>query len=146
MGISVTEAEWEGLRATAETASLSAWAPYSNFRVGVALLLDDGKIVAGCNVENASYGLTMCGENVAIGAAVLSTRETPPVVIAAYTMARDSRNEPMPAMPCGKCRQLLYEFGGPECLVNGDGTRRPLSELLPGAFGPADVGVRPPWT
>jgi cytidine deaminase len=107
-----------------------AYAPYSRFRVGCALEADDGRVFVGCNVENASYGLTICAERAAISAAVAggATRFRRAVVI--------SDADP-PAAPCGACRQVLSEFG--DFRVDGVGASRTVSwtvtELLPAAFG-----------
>jgi cytidine deaminase len=118
--------DWEVLRAAALEAATHAYAPYSHFHVGAAALVDDGRIVRGCNVENASYGLTLCGECTLVGELLLSGGGR---LVAVATVGNGS-----PVMPCGRCRQLLYEHGGPDCLVDGDGTPRSLRELLPGAF------------
>ncbi len=118
------------LIAAAVAAKASAYAPYSNFRVGAAIETEDGRIFTGCNVENASYGLTMCAERVAAGAAVAagSTRFVRIVV---------ATDIDPPSAPCGACRQVLNEFGAEAAVVsvgpNGDRQWR-LSELLPAAF------------
>ena len=118
------------LIAAAVAAKASAYAPYSNFRVGAAIETEDGRIFTGCNVENASYGLTMCAERVAAGAAVAagSTRFVRIVV---------ATDVDPPSAPCGACRQVLHEFGAEAAVVsvgpNGDRQWR-LSELLPAAF------------
>lgn len=120
----------------AETAAHRAYAPYSRFSVGAALLGKDGKIYSGCNVENASYGLTICAERVAIGAAIAhGCREFSQIVI--YT------DTPSPTPPCGACRQVLNEFSPnlEVVLVNPQGIvgRLTLGELLPLAFGPGNL-------
>jgi cytidine deaminase len=120
--------DWETLAAAAWQARERAYAPYSKFRVGAALLAADGRIFGGCNVENLSYGLTNCAERVAVGAAVVAgVREFVAVVVAADTA--------IPISPCGACRQVLAEFGvGRVLLVNR--TERlefTLDELLPRA-------------
>ncbi len=104
-----------------------AHAPYSRFRVGAAGVADDGRLVTGCNVENASYGLTTCAENGLVSALVASGGGR---LVAVAVRVADGN----PVMPCGRCRQVLWELGGPDCLVDGDGTPRRLEELLPGAF------------
>lgn len=120
----------------AETAAHRAYAPYSRFSVGAALLGKDGKIYSGCNVENASYGLTICAERVAIGTAIAhGCREFSQIVI--YT------DTPSPTPPCGACRQVLNEFSPnlEVVLVNPQGIvgRLTLGELLPLAFGPGNL-------
>jgi cytidine deaminase len=120
------------LVAAARAAQARAYAPYSNFRVGAALEGEGGEVFAGCNVENASYGLTMCAERAAVCAAVSSgTRRFRRAVVV-------SDSEP-PAAPCGACRQVLSEFG-PNMRVDAIGPRSSASwtmaELLPAAFGP----------
>ncbi|MDT8342661.1 MAG: cytidine deaminase [Longimicrobiales bacterium] len=118
---------WDELRARARAAAAHAYAPYSRFRVGAAGLTDDGRIVTGCNVENASYGLTLCAECGMVSA--LRDAGARHLVAVAVTT-----EDGAPCAPCGRCRQLLVEHGGPDCLVDGDGGPRPVSELLPGAF------------
>jgi cytidine deaminase len=119
--------DWDELRAAAVSAAANAYVPYSRFAVGAAGLTGDGRIVTGCNVENASYGLTLCAE---CGMVSELFRAGGGRLVAVATRRGDGR----PVMPCGRCRQLLWEHGGPECLVDGDGTVRRLSDLLPGAF------------
>jgi cytidine deaminase len=119
--------DWAALRAAATEASRHAYAPYSRFSVGAAGLVDDGRVVRGTNVENASYGLGLCAECGLVSALALSGGGR---LVAVAVVAGDGQ----PLMPCGRCRQLLWEHGGPACLVDGDGTPRPLGELLPGAF------------
>ena len=121
---SQTAVDWAGLRAVAQQAARMAYAPYSNFFVGAAALVDDGRIVSGCNVENASYGLTLCAECGMVGD--LHRSGGGRLVAVAVT---DPDGNPLP--PCGRCRQLLHEAGGPECIVNEHST---VGELLPGAF------------
>lgn len=108
----------------------NAYAPYSNFRVGAAIEADDGSIHVGCNVENASYGLTICAERMAVGAAVAAGKRS------LVRVAVASAVEP-PATPCGACRQLLAEFGlHLEIIAAGPSTERrwKLKDLLPEAF------------
>ncbi|MGH2711853.1 MAG: cytidine deaminase [Actinomycetota bacterium] len=113
-----------------------AYAPYSGFRVGAAILGDDGTVVGGSNVENASYGLSICAERNAVHTAVVRGTSS----IAAVAVAGPNEE---PSWPCGACRQVLLEFG-PDMLVISEGTggkreERRLSELLPDAFGPDDL-------
>ncbi len=107
-----------------------AYAPYSKFRVGAAGLTDDGRIVTGCNVENASYGLALCAECGLVSSLVQSGGGR---LIAVAVVSGSGE----PCTPCGRCRQLLFEHGGPDCLVEGDAEIRPMSELLPGGFEPS---------
>lgn len=126
----------EALLTEARAARERAYAPYSEFRVGAALLTDDGRVVPGANVECASYGLSMCAERTAVfRAASEGVRRLAAVAVVA------SNQEP--TWPCGGCRQVLYEFG-PDMLVISEGLggqrqERKLTELLPDAFGPADL-------
>ncbi len=115
---------WAVLRAAALEASCTAYAPYSNFQVGAAGLVDDGRIVTGCNVENASYGLTLCAEC----ALVCDLHRSGGGRLVAVTVT-DADGALL--APCGRCRQLLLEAGGPDCAVNEHTT---VAELLPGAF------------
>jgi cytidine deaminase len=121
------------LLAAARDASPRAYAPYSRFRVGAAVLADDGRIFTGSNVENASYGLTSCAERNAIFAAV-HAGVTRVVAVAVHTPTA------APVSPCGACRQVIFEFGSDARIVSGcDGDavhRWTIGELLPGAFGP----------
>jgi cytidine deaminase len=109
-----------------------AYAPYSKFRVGAAILLSDGKIFAGCNVENASYGMTNCAERTAIFSAV--AQQGPKIEIKAVAVVND---QGVPCSPCGACRQVIYEFG-PEAIVFFQGKQGPkqahITELLPAGF------------
>lgn len=118
------------LVAAAVAAKASAYAPYSNFRVGAAIETEDGRVFTGCNVENASYGLTMCAERVAVGAAVAAGATRFVRIVVATDV------DP-PSPPCGACRQVLYEFGTEAAVESvGPNWNRQwrLSELLPAAF------------
>ncbi|KJK55165.1 cytidine deaminase [Saccharothrix sp. ST-888] len=121
--------DWEQLRATARDAMSRAYAPYSKFPVGAAALVDDGRTVVGCNVENASYGLALCAECGLVSALHASGGGR----LVAFTCV-DGAGELL--MPCGRCRQLLYEHGGPELLVDLPAGVKTMAELLPDAFGP----------
>ncbi|MEW2575992.1 cytidine deaminase [Streptomyces syringium] len=124
--------DWENLRTQARDAMSRAYAPYSGFPVGSAALVDDGRTVTGCNVENAAYGVTLCAECGMISALVSSGGGR----LTAFTCCDRHGNI---LMPCGRCRQLLWEHGGPELAVDTAKGVRPLAELLPDAFGPADL-------
>jgi len=123
------EPDWRALRAAAVAAMRRAYAPYSGFPVGAAALVDDGRIVAGCNVENASYGLTLCAECGLVSELHASGGGR----LVAFTCV--GHDEEL-LTPCGRCRQLLHEHGGPTLLVESATGSRPLRELLPEAFGP----------
>jgi cytidine deaminase len=124
--------DWEQLRAAARRALAGSYAPYSHFPVGAAALVDDGRVVAGCNVENASYGLTLCAECTLVGALRMSGGGR----LVAFSCCD---GEGALLMPCGRCRQLLYEFGGPDLLIDHPDGITSLDDLLPSAFGPANL-------
>ena len=126
------EIDWSALRAAAIEAMRYAYAPYSDFPVGVAGLVDDGRIVVGCNVENASYGVGLCAECGLVSA--LHASGGGRLVAVSCVDATGA-----PLMPCGRCRQLLYEHGGRECLVEALPRPVRMAELLPHAFGPEDL-------
>ena len=129
--------DWKALRREAIAASERAYAPYSGFRVGAAGLVDDGEIITGCNVENASYGLSLCAE-CGLVSSLFDSGGGRLVAIAVV----DANGDPL--MPCGRCRQLLLEVGGPELGVDGvDGPRR-LDSLLPDAFSSDDLNASGP--
>ncbi len=123
------DVDWEALRAEARRAAALAYAPYSRFPVGAAALVDDGRVVSATNVENASYGLSTCAE---LGVAVQLHATGGGRLVAIAVV--DGKGEPL--LPCGRCRQVLFEHGGAGLLVDG----RPLGELLPDAFGPDHLG------
>jgi cytidine deaminase len=127
-----TENEWKSLRTKAIEVCGHAYAPYSRFPVGAAALVDDGRIVTGCNVENVSYGLGLCAE-CAVVCALVSGGGGRLVAVA----VADATGSAL--MPCGRCRQLLLEHGGPELLVDHRDGPRQLADLLPEAFGPDDL-------
>jgi len=127
--------DWPALRAAAREALAHAYAPYSHFPVGAAALVDDGRVVVGCNVENASYGLTLCAECSLISALHASGGGR----LVAFACV-DARGAPL--MPCGRCRQLLWEHGGPDLLVDAIRGVVPMTEVLPDAFGPHDLSDR----
>jgi cytidine deaminase len=120
------------LLSAAQRVMKKAYAPYSRFRVGAAILLTNGKVFTGCNVENASYGLCNCAERTAIFSAVAEFG--PKVEIRAVSVAND---QGVPCSPCGACRQVIYEFG-PDAIVFFQGAEGPkqahITELLPEGF------------
>ncbi|MFJ8788110.1 cytidine deaminase [Streptomyces sp. NPDC102462] len=121
--------DWEALRAEAREAMTHAYAPYSGYPVGAAALVDDGRTVSGCNVENASYGLGLCAECGLVSA----LRRTGGGRLTHFTCV--DRTGAL-LVPCGRCRQLLYEFGGSDLLLDTPEGVLPLSRMLPQAFGP----------
>jgi cytidine deaminase len=127
---------WETLTAHAVDVMRHAYAPYSRFPVGAAALVDDGRVVTGCNVENAAYGVTLCAECGLVSAlhATGGGRLT-------HFVCVDGSGAVL--MPCGRCRQLLVEHGGPDLQVMTGRGVRPMSEVLPDAFGPDDLAGRP---
>ena len=124
--------DWPRLRAAALEAARQAYAPYSRLQVGAAALVDDGRVVVGCNVENASYGLTLCAECGLVSALHASGGGR---LVALACVSGDGT----PLMPCGRCRQLLWEHGGPHLLVDTADGPLPMSEVLPHAFGAGDL-------
>ncbi|RVU18233.1 cytidine deaminase [Streptomyces antnestii] len=128
----MTEADWEALREAAREAMSRAYVPYSGFPVGAAARVDDGRTVSGCNVENASYGLALCAE-----CGLVSQLQLTGGGRLTHFTCVDGKGETL--MPCGRCRQLLYEFGGRELLLETVSGIRPLGELLPDAFGPENL-------
>ncbi len=126
---------WALLRNTALAVAKNAYAPYSKFKVGAAALVDDGRIITGCNVENASYGMTLCAE---CGIVSELARSGGGRLVAICTVGNDE-----PVTPCGRCRQLLWEHGGENMLLEVNGEPRKLSEMLPVAFPEESVFVNP---
>jgi cytidine deaminase len=125
----VTDIDWAALRAAARDAMGSAYVPYSHFPVGAAALVDDGRIVAGCNVENASYGVTLCAECGLVSALAMSGGGR----LVAFACV-DGAGEVL--MPCGRCRQLLFEHAAPGMVLETVSGIRTIDEVLPDAFGP----------
>jgi len=130
------EVNWPALRTAAQAAMTLAYAPYSEFAVGAAALVNDGRIVVGCNVENASYGLTLCAE-CGVVSALAASGGGALVALACVDAAGAA------LMPCGRCRQLLFEHGGGDMLIDHPSGPLPLAHLLPDAFGPSNLGVEP---
>ena len=124
--------DWDALRSAAREAMTHAYAPYSKFPVGVAGLVDDGRIVSGCNVENASYGLALCAECGMVSQLHLTGGGR----LVAVTCVNGNGDA---LMPCGRCRQLLWENGGPDCQIMTSVGARTMAEVLPDAFGGGDL-------
>lgn len=124
------DVDWIGLRAAATSATASSYSPYSGFAVGAAGLLRDGRVVTAANVENASYVAGICAETALVGVVVAGGGGRGALLAVAVT---DPAGGDL--APCGRCRQLLHEMGGPGLLVN----ERAMAELLPDAFGPAHL-------
>ena len=127
--------DWPALRTAASTAAARAYAPYSRLHVGAAGQAEDGAVVAGCNVENASFGLTLCAECGLVSALHAAGRSR---LVAVSVVAADGA----PLVPCGRCRQLLLEAGGPGLLLDAEPEPVRLGTLLPAAFTGADLAER----
>ncbi|MDR6637502.1 cytidine deaminase [Paenarthrobacter nitroguajacolicus] len=128
--------DWEALEDAAKQAMERAYAPYSKFPVGAAALTEDGRIVSGCNVENASYGLTLCAECALVG----QLHMTGGGRIAAFYCVDGQGNV---LMPCGRCRQLLYEFRAPGMQLMTTQGIKSMDQVLPDAFGPENLEETP---
>lgn len=127
--MNISDAQWQQLITEAQRIMKTAYAPYSKYPVGAAALVDDGRMVSGCNVENASYGLTLCAE-CGLVSQLIASGGGRLVAFACVDAAGTALT------PCGRCRQLLYEHGGPNLLI-WDGHRiLTMDQILPGAFGP----------
>jgi cytidine deaminase len=124
--------DWAALRDAAIEVMGRAYAPYSRFKVGVAGLVDDGRIVTGCNVENAAYGVGLCAECGLVSSLHATGGGR---LIAVYCV--DQHGDAL--MPCGRCRQLLFEHGGSTCLIETPEGTRSIEEILPQPFGPQDL-------
>ena len=128
----MADVDWESLRAAATEAMSHAYAPYSGYPVGAAAVVDDGRVVSGCNVENAAYGVTLCAE-----CGLVSDLHRSGGGRLTHFACVDGSGELI--MPCGRCRQLLWENGGPDLeVLTRSGVRR-MEALLPDAFGPDDL-------
>ena len=127
--------DWKALRSAARAVCQRAYAPYSSFPVGAAGLVDDGRVVVGCNVENASYGLALCAE-CGLASNLRSSGGGRLVAVACV----DGRGDVL--MPCGRCRQVLLEFGGADVLIDSTRGPVPLGSLLPDAFTGDDLDRR----
>ena len=124
--------DWESLRAHAVDAAKHAYAPYSGYPVGVAGYADDGRLLQGCNVENAGYGVTLCAE-----CGLVSSLHMTGGGRLTHVVCVNGSGDVI--MPCGRCRQLLWENGGAELLLWTVSGVKPMSEVLPDAFGPEDL-------
>jgi cytidine deaminase len=131
-GSAAYEIDWEALHERAVEMMRAAYAPYSRFPVGVAGLVDDGRIVAGCNVENAAYGVALCAECGMVSDLVATGGGR---LVGVYCVGAHGQ----PLMPCGRCRQLLWEHGGPTCLLQTPKGVLPMTDVLPQAFGVEDL-------
>lgn len=127
--------DWNGLREVAKDAMSKAYAPYSKFPVGAAAITDDGRIVAGCNVENASYGVGLCAEC----SLVSNLTMTGGGKLVAFTCVDGHGNV---LMPCGRCRQLLFEHSANGMVLETVSGIKTIDEVLPDAFGPRDLEER----
>jgi cytidine deaminase len=126
------EIDWDALKNHAIEAMNTAYAPYSNFPVGAAALVDDGRIVTGCNVENASYGVGLCAE---CGLVSELARSGGGKLVAFSCVDGDGNT----LMPCGRCRQLLFEHAAPGMILETVSGKKLITEVLPDAFGPNDL-------
>ncbi len=133
----MTDIDWPALRDEARAAMTRAYVPYSHYPVGAAALVDDGRIVTGCNVENASYGLTLCAECGLVSALHLTGGGR----LVGFACV-DGQGRTL--MPCGRCRQLLFEHGGPDLLVDTPEGVLTMNEVLPQAFGPRNLELSTP--
>ena len=124
--------DWDALRAVANEAATHAYVPYSNFPVGVAAIVDDGRVISGANVENASYGVTLCAECGLVSELHMSGGGQ---LVAFVCVDGEGRT----LMPCGRCRQLLFEHAIPGMLLETVSGIRTIDEVLPDAFGPRDL-------
>ena len=142
--------DWPALRTAATAAAERAYAPYSGLRVGAAGLTADGQVVSGCNVENSSYGLTLCAECGLVsalhasgaGVAHVSNAGASGAGAGALQAVAVVAGDGQPLLPCGRCRQLLLEAGGPDLLVDTAEGPVGLQVLLPAAFTGADLAAR----
>ncbi|MDO8144346.1 MULTISPECIES: cytidine deaminase [Isoptericola] len=124
--------DWDALRSAATDVTRHAYVPYSGYAVGAAAYADDGRLLVGCNVENAAYGVTLCAECSLVSALVTGGGGR----LTAFTCV-DARGRVI--TPCGRCRQLLWEHGGADLIVETPLGVVPMSDLLPQAFGPEDL-------
>jgi len=133
------QVDWDGLRQSARDVAVHAYVPYSHFPVGAAALVDDGRVVVGCNVENAAYGVTLCAE-CGVVSSLHATGGGRLVALACV----NAHGEVL--MPCGRCRQLLWENGGADLVLDTPDGTKPMSEILPNAFDTEDLDRVTPLT
>ena len=136
----MSEINWGALREAANAAMQKAYVPYSKFAVGAAALTDDGRIISGCNVENASYGLTLCAECSLVSELAMSAKAgVGPSKLVAFTCVDGHGNI---LMPCGRCRQLLFEHSASGMILETVSGFKTIDEVIPDAFGPRDLEER----
>lgn len=136
---SSSKVDWAALREAANSAMKKAYVPYSKFPVGAAALTSDGRIVSGCNVENASYGLTLCAECSLVSELAMSSGNSGPAKLVAFTCVDGHGNI---LMPCGRCRQLLFEHSAKGMVLETVSGFKTIDEVIPDAFGPLDLDER----
>ena len=136
---SSSKVDWAALREAANSAMKKAYVPYSKFPVGAAALTSDGRIVSGCNVENASYGLTLCAECSLVSELAMSSGNSGPAKLVAFTCVDGHGNI---LMPCGRCRQLLFEHSAKGMVLETVSGFKTINEVIPDAFGPRDLDER----
>ncbi|MCW2735865.1 MAG: cdd [Nocardioides sp.] len=130
----VDQKDWDDLKTAAVEVMGRAYAPYSHYPVGAAALVDDGRVVVGCNVENAAYGVVLCAE-----CGLVSQLHATGGGRLTHFVCVNADGDVI--MPCGRCRQLLFEHGGRDLLLWTVAGVRPMSEVLPDAFGPDDLAL-----
>ena len=136
----MSEINWDALRAAANSAMQKAYVPYSKFPVGAAALTEDGRVVSGCNVENASYGLTLCAECSLVSSLAMGAADgAGPAKLVAFTCVDGHGNI---LMPCGRCRQLLFEHSAKGMILETVSGFKTIDEVIPDAFGPRDLEER----
>lgn len=134
--VKMSTVDWDLLRAEAVKAAALAYCPYSGLQVGAAALCEDGRIVTGCNIENAAYGVALCAECTMAGQLRLTGGGRFVAVV-----CRSGTGELL--MPCGRCRQVIHELGGPDCLLDTPRGILPMGQVLPDAFGPDQLPEPP---
>lgn len=132
--MTTTDIDWDALRSVAMDAMRKAYVPYSTFPVGVAAIVDDGRVISGCNVENASYGLTLCAECTLVSTLIMTGGGQ----LVAFTCVDGNGGA---LMPCGRCRQLLYEHSAEGMLLETVSGIKTIDEVLPDAFGPRTLAA-----